>query len=737
MKKTVHRILFLFLLVFGNYLYAKPIRAETIMTEPTSESSYSQDTETSGDLTRETKSAEETILQTTESVEESFQAVTESVDEDLTEKPDSISDEQTYADSWAVVNNVSELQTALRKKEPYIKLAGPSAIFNFGNAAIPITANVTIDGGDRQVAYDGGVLNLNKGLYTKVSGLTIRLQNMTFGSADRTVPALGLYGIMQSEQATELHLENVNYYSDRGAQPLYLRHPKSKVFFHGVNCFTQQKANGSTAAGQEFAEGNNFIFEVGSRTTIIQNTNETLGFLWLLKNPSNITLNEDAEVAITTNHNFIYSNGINNGTISLGKRAKLSVKGTNTGKGNFYYFDKAAFLTVGEQAEISINYPNSLKLNNGSVFRFMPESTGNFVMTNSESIFDRDVGTNSLFEIDSAKRLKFQGKSGNTYNPIGFVAGNNRFQFKSFGVNTAGYQVCINENALVDLTPQKDAGTWTIGSADISRSTQQNTSDFTANEKRLLKAANSVTLERLNPPAKVLAVAQNVNVNDAAFQVTDYQLNGNEDKFRQLEFKLYDQKVADPAVEGDGFIRQKQTGNLADTVTFSDLRERTDYWLYVRIASDPDSQSSEWLEVPFKTQTEKLNVTFPVEVAFHTKKKNNRQEIIPADSYKIDNNSSFAVKIQATDFQELSNPTGIDLLSKADEDNQKDLFLKLTEGNQTLGVLTKNLQKQPQGFKDLAGKTSTSLGFSGKYYGNSQEAQKVQYRLVLTAERKD
>ena len=95
------------------------------------------------------------------------------------------------------------------------------------------------------------------------------------------------------------------------------------------------------------------------------------------------------------------------------------------------------------------------------------------------------------------------------------------------------------------------------------------------------------------------------------------------------------------------------------------------------------------------------------------------------------------MKIQATDFQELSNPTGIDLLSEADEDNQKDLFLKLTEGNQTLGVLTKNLQKQPQGFKDLAGKTSTSLGFSGKYYGNSQEAQKVQYRLVLTAERKD
>ena len=137
MKKTVHRILFLFLLVFGNYLYAKPIRAETIMTEPTSESSYSQDTETSGDLTRETKSAEETILQTTESVEESFQAVTESVDEDLTEKPDSISDEQTYADSWAVVNNVSELQTALRKKGTLHKAGRTFCHFQFWECGDP------------------------------------------------------------------------------------------------------------------------------------------------------------------------------------------------------------------------------------------------------------------------------------------------------------------------------------------------------------------------------------------------------------------------------------------------------------------------------------------------------------------------------------------------------------------------------------------------------------------------
>lgn len=36
-------------------------------------------------------------------------------------------------------------------------------------------------------------------------------------------------------------------------------------------------------------------------------------------NPSSITLGEEAEVDITSNHNFIYSDGSSNGTITLEK----------------------------------------------------------------------------------------------------------------------------------------------------------------------------------------------------------------------------------------------------------------------------------------------------------------------------------------------------------------------------------------------------------------------------------
>lgn len=108
-----------------------------------------------------------------------------------------------------------------------------------------------------------------------------------------------------------------------------------------------------------------------------------------------------------------------------------------------------------------------------------------------------------------------------------------------------------------------------------------------------------------------------------------------------------------------------------------------------------------------------------------------------ADTYTIDNHSSFAVAINATDFQELSNPTGIQLLPEADGNNQKDLFLNLTEGNKNLGVLTQKLHESPLTFSDLAGNSSTTMGFSGQYYVDTAKAQQVQYQLTLTAARKD
>lgn len=121
---------------------------------------------------------------------------------------------QTYDGQWMIVNTLSELQTALKDKEPYIKLASSQEDFVIGSANVPITADVTIDGNNRQISYTGG-----RAFNSSTANLTITLQNMTFGSPDYTLSASGLYGIMQSDSATQLHIENVNYYSSTTAQP--------------------------------------------------------------------------------------------------------------------------------------------------------------------------------------------------------------------------------------------------------------------------------------------------------------------------------------------------------------------------------------------------------------------------------------------------------------------------------------------------------------------------------------
>lgn len=732
------RIPIIFLLFFVNFGNSQFVRAETIDSEVIAEKTVVQSsselensTENNSSLndkeTQETTSTEGDLLDREDNIDENERA---DVEEETAHTRSAVN--QTYDGQWMIVNTLSELQTALKDKEPYIKLASSQEDFVIGSANVPITADVTIDGNNRQISYTGG-----RAFNSSTANLTITLQNMTFGSPDYTLSASGLYGIMQSDSATQLHIENVNYYSSTTAQPFYLRHLNSKIYFHGTNRFMQQKADGSVATGQEFAECNNFEFVAGSHTTIVQNTNDALGSLWMPSNPSSITVGEEAEADITSNHNFIYCDGTNNSVITLGKNSKFSVKGTNADKGYFYYFDKPAFITVGEGAEFSVAYPHFMKLAAGSAIKFLPDSIGNFDISQDESVFDRGVGTNSTFEIDNAKQIRFKAKAGTTYNPIGFSSSSSIFSFSAFGEDTDRYDVVTDEAILPQkLTPQCDNGTWNVTTNTISRSVGLRTPDFTAEEKTTLKNAESITLNRLNQPVELLKVDQEIATHEATFKLSDYQLHGNDNLIKEVDFKLYSKETESPETENEGFV-DYQTANLDSTVTFSDLKDRTEYWLYVRIVCDPDSQSSQWLKIPFKTEQEMINVSFPVEVAFYSEKSEGQQKIREAKEYQIENHSSFPVTVQATDFQELSNPTGINLLPKADATNKKDLLLNLTEGNQSIGVLTKSLKDAPLNFEELAGYSSTKLGFSGIYYGDEKTKHQVQYRLTMTAERKD
>ena len=78
-------------------------------------------------------------------------------------------------------------------------------------------------------------------------------------------------------------------------------------------------------------------------------------------------------------------------------------------------------------------------------------------------MFDRGVGTNSTFEIDNAKQIRFKAKAGTTYNPIGFSSSSSIFSFSAFGEDTDRYDVVTDEAILPQkLTPQCDNGTWNV-----------------------------------------------------------------------------------------------------------------------------------------------------------------------------------------------------------------------------------------------------------------------------------
>ncbi|WP_010052297.1 BspA family leucine-rich repeat surface protein [Carnobacterium maltaromaticum] len=134
---------------------------------------------------------------------------------------------------------------------------------------------------------------------------------------------------------------------------------------------------------------------------------------------------------------------------------------------------------------------------------------------------------------------------------------------------------------------------------------------------------------------------------------------------------------------------------------------------------------------------EMVNVVFPIEVSFHSKKQSNQQIIEPAKLYTIENKSTFSVKIQAINLVEVSNPNGLQLLTVPDEDNKKGLLLNLTEGTDSLGTLTNSLNTNPIDFSDLSSNDSTTLGFSGYYYGDTESKQQVQYQLTFQVSRKD
>ena len=95
------------------------------------------------------------------------------------------------------------------------------------------------------------------------------------------------------------------------------------------------------------------------------------------------------------------------------------------------------------------------------------------------------------------------------------------------------------------------------------------------------------------------------------------------------------------------------------------------------------------------------------------------------------------MKIQAINLVEVSNPNGLQLLTVPDEDNKKGLLLNLTEGTDSLGTLTNSLNTNPIDFSDLSSNDSTTLGFSGYYYGDTESKQQVQYQLTFQVSRKD
>lgn len=632
-------------------------------------------------------------------------------------------------ETWTLVEDVTQLITALNSNPPatHIKLAGPNIFALSKN--VPVKSNVVIDGNGRSISNSNG--GLSRGIYADASNIEVTFQNITFGSPDYSVPMKNLYGLFPAEdsEVVKLNLHNVNYYSNSSAQAFHLCATGSEIHFSGENEFVL--ADG----GQEFAEAHTFYFEANSKTTVRHSTTSSEGFIYARRGIiSTINLAENAIFDVETNHAFIYNSAINDGNIIVGENAKLLIKSVAARTTLSKYpiaFDVGEWnINVAEKGLLDINYPESIRLQNNSHITIGKDATAVFEITEGSSVFDRSVGSNSTFTIDNANLVKFTATA-SSYNPIGFVGGNNKFSFAEFTpgddetLGTQGY--AIRTAPVYPITSQKSAGTWNIASANITREILADTPDFTQEEQNAMKDATTIQIVKIpEPKAQISTLHKTENYSDFSVKLENYQLFNN--VFDKVDYRLFTQEVENP--DDDTHLKASSSATTIDEeVTFSDLTENTTYWLYVKIICSDVAQSSDWFQDTVKTKA-LLNVEVPTYIGFQTNEKN---EVISSGPYQIVNKGTSAVDIKVGSFKVTDNPNNIQLLAKDTDPDGLYLFLS---GDDMSNIVLKSLEAPTDAplFGNIIAGETKKIDINGQYNGNIDNITYLNSQLTLLIE---
>jgi len=622
-----------------------------------------------------------------------------------------------------IVENSAELRTALETDQvAYIQLANSDAVFNFendDNRRINIKRDVTIDGNYRTLSYHDG--NNRYALQVDDDNISVKLQNMTFGSEDYSVPAYDYYGFCRGDgnDNVTIEVENINYYSTLAAQPFHNRGTGSKIVFSGTNYFTVQKGSYS----EEFAECNHFLFKEDSHTTIEHATGQTNSIVTSGRDFS-FELEAGAVVDYKTTSSRFVDNYLGNGTMNIGEGASLKLNGTR----NFGSLSRSIDVQVDQGGELDLTFASKFDFPTTSTFNFAKDSTLNMAVTNANQVFNNTIPATN-FIIDNAYRLSFNVSGSTNSEPV-----NAGFTFSEFIPGITGYGITAGNTPINTIIGS--GAVISSNGTDFTLNSPQD--DFETDEKTTIRGARSIVLQRLPNPAVILDVKQVVKDTSVAFNLTDYLTNNN--VITGVDYLLFSkQQDTESFNDTDKITEQNITtaeaatelteAEITSSVEFTSLAEQTEYWLYVQIKAGFESGDSEWYEVSFTTKTDALNVTFPAEMFFNTEmSEEDRRLLVTSQRYRVKNDSAYPIELKINSFSE-DGVSGIDLLENIEGDTKDHLFLQLAKDNEELTTLTANAKDVDMGELDID--QQINLQFTGEYFGNAGKEINTKYNMIL------
>lgn len=623
-----------------------------------------------------------------------------------------------------IVENSAELRTAIEiDKVSYIQLADSDEVFRFeeGSSYIDITSDVTIDGNGRTLSYNDS--KRNRALQVTKANVSVKLQNMIFGSEDYSVDAYDYFGFCRGNGNSNvtIEVEDIKYYSNSAAQPFHNRGTGSKIVFSGTNYFTVQTGSYS----EEFAECNHFLFKKDSHTTVDHATGYYRAIL-TDGDDFSFELEDGATVDFDTTTEFI--NSYDSGTIKVGQNAELKINGS---KRFVISSNEPTTFEVDQSGKLDLTFASKFNFSDASTFNFAKDSTLNMAITDDSQVFSNTISAEN-FIIDNAYRLSFNVSKSTNSEPV-----NAGFTFFEFVDDITGYGITAGNTPINTIINQGDTITSEKGDFMLSP-----LPDFTDDEKTTIRGAKSIVLQRLPNPAVIRDVKQVVKDTSAAFNLTDYLTNNNVitgvdyllfSKQQDTESFNVTDKIAEQKIEAKAEEAEEATelteAEITSSVEFTGLAGQTEYWLYVKIKTGFESGDSEWYEVPFTTKTDTLNVSFPTEMFFNTEmSEEGRRLIVTSQRYRVKNNSAYPIELKIDTFSENSD-SGIILLENTDGDTQDHLFLQLAKDNEEPTTLIKDLKDASMGTLEID--QQINLRFTGEYFGNAGKEIKPKYNMIL------